>query len=501
MTTVSDESSPSISSRNDNYPSSSDDDSNNKNNRNSNNNNNSQDGNPPSSSRHPHHNTHNHTHRHSKLKHAVQTAGKATVTATKVAGKATVKSAKVVGHVAKKIVPRKRPHHDLRWEELQRIERRRRKILQVVEEPFWKTLCHWDGTVIRQLSKDNVLWLTIAIFIAVRIGARLGLPDFVASIPAGGNITTLGGFISFFLVFYVNQSHKRFFTLYNHSMACKGRIFDVATLARASLPPHKAHRLVRYMNAAHAAGYVGLSDVYPRKSYFAPINEQFRLLTDAELARMDDVNMDKGGSAYRELIVWATMEVQSAKAEGLLDREHATLMRNLILQLRASMGQLYNAADLPIPFYYVHFICLLTALYLPLFAVTTGIKAGTGEEANWVVDIVAGLIVILQSIFVIGLRILGQKISDPYGDDLVDLSVMFYIEFTWTQSNRVLQSHGPPEPSPNPITETELQRHRKTVGSAWDGANGYGLGPVIDQGDDDYDSEELAKLEDVTASA
>jgi predicted membrane chloride channel (bestrophin family) len=395
---------------------------------------------------------------------------------------------------------------DLRWEELQRIERRRRAILKVVEEPFWKTLFHWDGTVIRQIAKDNVLWLTLTIFIGVRIGARLGLPDFVASIPAGGDITTLGGFISFFLVFYVNQSHKRFFGLYNRSMACKGRIFDVATLARASLPPARAHRLVRYMNAAHAAGYVGLSEVYPQKSYFEPINEQLCLLTDAEKERIDDIDMDKGGSAYRELIVWAIMEVQSAKAEGLLDREHATLIRDLILKLRASMGQLYNAADLPIPFYYVHFICLLTVLYLPLFAVTTGIKAGTGDEAIWVVDIVAGLIVVLQSIFVIGLRILGQKISDPYGDDLVDLSVMFYVEFTWTQSNRILQSHGPPEPEPNPSTETELQRHRKTVGSAWDnGENGYGLGPVNTLDDDeseDYDySAELSQLVDVTAAA
>lgn len=63
---------------------------------------------------------------------------------------------------------------------------------------------------------------------------------------------------SFFLVFYVNQSHKRFFGLYKDSMACKGRIFDVATIAVTTLPKERATRLVRYMNAAHAAGYVGL---------------------------------------------------------------------------------------------------------------------------------------------------------------------------------------------------------------------------------------------------
>jgi hypothetical protein len=60
--------------------------------------------------------------------------------------------------------------------------------------------------------------------------------------------------------------------------------------------------------------------------------------------------------------------------------------------------------------------------------------------------VVAGLVVFLQFIFIIGLRIVGQKVSDPYGDDLVDFSVMFFfMQFSWTQSNCVLNIMDPPQ--------------------------------------------------------
>jgi hypothetical protein len=123
-----------------------------------------------------------------------------------------------------------------RWKELQRLEKKRRAILKRVEEPFWKTLLYWDGTVLSHLKTDSVLWLTMALYLATRVLARQGLPDFVSDLDAG-RMGIIGGFLTFFVVFYVNQSHKRYFQLYGHSMACKGRIFDAATLARSCHMP------------------------------------------------------------------------------------------------------------------------------------------------------------------------------------------------------------------------------------------------------------------------
>jgi len=75
----------------------------------------------------------------------------------------------------------------------------------------------------------------------------------------------------------------------------------------------------------------------------------------------------------------------------------------------------------------------------------------------------------LQAIFVIGLRVLGQKMSDPYGDDLIDLSVMHYVHFTWQMSNRILNSHFPEEA--NPAVENALKWKREPLGAAWESRN------------------------------
>ena len=244
------------------------------------------------------------------------------------------------------------PYHEYSWDELQNIEKHRRRILTRAEDPFWKILSYWDGTCLKILLKDSLLWIVLGIYAGIRVQARLTVPTFVAEIGSG-DIGVIGGFLSFFLVFYVNQNHKRFFGLYDKAMACKGRIFDCATLAIAYLPKESAMRLVRYMNAAHAVAYVGLSKTYPSSTFFEEINRELRLLNDDEYKRMKECNLDKGGACNRELITWCMMEIHHFHKKGVLDHQLAEQFRTQILDLRAAVGNLFNAADLPIPFFYV----------------------------------------------------------------------------------------------------------------------------------------------------
>ena len=55
------------------------------------------------------------------------------------------------------------------WHELQKIEVQRRNILQRVELPFWKILTFIDGTCLGVLSRDPLLWLSIALYAMIRI--------------------------------------------------------------------------------------------------------------------------------------------------------------------------------------------------------------------------------------------------------------------------------------------------------------------------------------------
>mmetsp|Transcript_28524 Transcript_28524/g.47210 ORF Transcript_28524/g.47210 Transcript_28524/m.47210 type:complete len:117 (-) Transcript_28524:2-352(-) len=107
-------------------------------------------------------------------------------------------------------------------------------------------------------------------------------------------------------------------------------------------------------------------------------------------------------------------------------------------------------------------------MYLPLFAVSVAFQAGTGDRIFWTADIVGGLVVLFQSMFVIGLRILGQYMSDPYGDDLIDLSVIFYCTFTWRMSNRMLEASYDAD-AVNVGDELKLNREKKaSIGKAWE---------------------------------
>lgn len=89
---------------------------------------------------------------------------------------------------------------------------------------------------------------------------------------------------------------------------------------------------------------------------------------------------------------------------------------------------------------------------------------------NWTSEILSALIVILQTVFVIGLRLLGQIMVDPYGDDLEDLSVMHYIQHTWESSNRILATRFPAELDPK--VEDDIIASRVTLGSAWENSDG-----------------------------
>lgn len=137
---------------------------------------------------------------------------------------------------------------DLSWQELKDIERRRRAILRRTDLPFYRILTFWDGTTLQVLCLDPLMWCCIALYIAVRFQARSGLPDYVADI-ASVDIGVIGAFLSFFLVFFVNQSYNRYETLYGFSMSCEGRTFDVASICRATLPRANGLRLIRFMNA------------------------------------------------------------------------------------------------------------------------------------------------------------------------------------------------------------------------------------------------------------
>jgi hypothetical protein len=103
-------------------------------------------------------------------------------------------------------------------------------------------------------------------------------PDLAVIISKKMNINILSGFLSFFLVLFVNQTNGRFLEMYGFSQACSGRIQNVMGLAHTQLPFDMANNLVHHFNATHIAGYVGLNAIgqgspYSKKHFFDVYNK------------------------------------------------------------------------------------------------------------------------------------------------------------------------------------------------------------------------------------
>jgi len=331
-----------------------------------------------------------------------------------------------------------------RFERLREIEDKRRRILNRMELPAWRILFFRSGTCLRGLLEDPIMWISIAAYIGLRIAARLDPDNMAEAAEAMQNstISVVGGFLSFFLVLFVNQTNGRFFEMYGFSKACAGRTQDIAGLASTQFPPELANQIVRHMNAAHVAGYVGLGTMYSERHFFDHFNREWNLLTDEELDQLAIYDWEEGADVMKDLVTWCQRDVGLAKKLGYIDSYEANEMHQTILRFRASMDGIYDYCDQPPHFFYVHFLCWLSAIYLPIFAIDNAYAAGIGDGSVWEIEILNLVIVFLQCVFVIGLRSLGQKMVDPYGHDYEDLSVLTYVETTLHNCRIITSTKG-----------------------------------------------------------
>ena len=280
---------------------------------------------------------------------------------------------------------------------------------------MWRILCYVRGTCLKGIILDPITWIAMTIYFVIILISRLGVdpPESAELLTKSGKVSILGGFLSFFLVLFVNQTNDRFLRMYGFSKECSGRTQDVAGLASTQLPPDLAQQLIRHMNAAHVAGYVGLGGPYSKRHFFDHYNKQHNLMTPQEMEQISHFDMDNGSDVLKELITWCQRDVGYAKKMGHIDSHESTEFHTRIVAFRASMDGIYDFCDQPPHFFYIHFLCFLSAFYLPLFAIDSAYIAGFGENSDWGFQVYKALVVLLQCIFVTGLRLLGQKMVDP----------------------------------------------------------------------------------------
>lgn len=219
---------------------------------------------------------------------------------------------------------------------------------------------------------------------------------------------------------------------------------------------------------------IGLSATYDYANFFVPNCQRKRLLTRSEIARLESIDMDReeaGDAAMNEILMWCLDEVERTHTEMKhFDHHLASAFRKEIFLLKDDMGEIYDHDDFPLSFYYRHFICLLAALYLPLFTAQMALTTGTAEHKLWANDLISALVVFLQNVYLLGLRNIAVKLSDPYGDDVEDLCVLTFVNEAWVESHRLYSA----EKQERGQIEDEEELHRQAreqmkqdVGNVW----------------------------------
>lgn len=239
-------------------------------------------------------------------------------------------------------------------------------------------------------------------------------------------------------------------------------------MVKAALPFERGIRIVRYLNSAYILGYIGLSKVYSYEEFFKPMNRRYNLLTDEEYKCIRRINQcGHNSDNVREVVTWCITDVHIALKQGYIDAHTAQDLRGQILKVRAIIADMYDHYDQPLLFIYVHFIVILTAIYLPLAAVYISHEVATSEAAHWFNDVIGLLALLLQCMFVIGVRYVAQVMRIPYAGELESLPVLSFVEGCCDMSMRIMYSTG--YKIPEHSVERLLTKDRDSLGAFWDG--------------------------------
>ena len=275
-------------------------------------------------------------------------------------------------------------------------------------------------------------------------------------------------------------SFYRFTAQYDNSTKIIGKIVNICLLSKSYLTSEDTWRMMRYANAVHLLGYVGLSDVYTDSNTFKPINHIQKLLNSEEIKRLEEIGLDNGGNCFREVICWM-LDLLSNRSNEKED-DNATLSSSLvssqlcimitdeILQLRGFVTLLFFFEDQPLPFVYLHSLVLSISMFLPIcsYAIATNLFPKSilpTVEDSYLYEPLGLFVLCLVIFFFEGLKCISHQLMDPYGDDVHDLSVFHYINSAILSSRRVLSSKK--IASSNSTSELTMEKDRPSKGQGY----------------------------------
>ncbi|GAQ84211.1 hypothetical protein KFL_001800190 [Klebsormidium nitens] len=315
-------------------------------------------------------------------------------------------------------------------------------------EPYapLKTLFAFQGTALKMVLTRVDFWILILLNLAVNLVFYTSTSGHTTNDTReepreygwpGVNITmigTSGALLSFFLVFFNNESYKRFFDQYrlarNTEHAISNLVLMLRTNFRDGLIKHAATTrldIFRYLSAAH---YLGLAHL-PQYKSDGMVDWAYAHLQSLQVLSSKEVDVLRalpGRNAYKECLLWCLQRLWvHTENKDIESRIYQAYERN-VLDVRKSIQDIYNYTSQPIPFAYFHLINFLLLVYLAVNAYAFAFFSAYWSLLGYAVFTIA----------LLGLRELGVALADPFGDDETDLPIFSLINEYFEENEKAL---------------------------------------------------------------
>jgi hypothetical protein len=220
---------------------------------------------------------------------------------------------------------------------------------------------HTLRLILISFIRNFLFWFTICFYAFLRHLFIYVIPLSSVSLVTVNQLAPLGTFIVFFLVFVNGSLYNRYVRQYELAQMIPGHINRILYIIRPFFQPEATWRFYRYLNAAHCAGYVGLSGgtIYSKSNFFDVIVKKHQLLTESEFERITEIDpsLSQRGAIYRELLAWCSDEIGFFflnLTNSKVPNQLCTAVLAEINNFESRVAGLYEFSDQPIPFIFIH---------------------------------------------------------------------------------------------------------------------------------------------------
>eukprot|EP00270_Netrium_digitus_P005627 TRINITY_DN17529_c0_g1_i1.p1 TRINITY_DN17529_c0_g1~~TRINITY_DN17529_c0_g1_i1.p1 ORF type:complete len:419 (-),score=62.32 TRINITY_DN17529_c0_g1_i1:197-1423(-) len=328
------------------------------------------------------------------------------------------------------------------------------EIQQYNVEPF-HALFHFRGTILELIFMRADFWLLFVLHCVFVVWYyRIAHQDIYGYGPDRGHPTDTaiywpkasaslvavpGTLLAFLQVFYVNQSYRRYSDQYEHCCRIKRAVGQIIGMLRVqfydnAFPYAQDVRLglSKLITATHMVGYVGLPQSKEANTDLWALwflqNEKVLEPGQVPIIR-DLLSRPNGELALHECQQWFMHCVWAQVHKGHIPEKVAVIFMQILSGVRIDFAALHAYTAGPIPFAYFHLQNFILISYLLVYAYCFTFMTRMWTIPAYFITLVAQL----------GLRELGNNLSNPFGHDAVDLPILKFVYDMYLESKEGLK--------------------------------------------------------------